>query len=199
MQANTKIATVYAQALLYLGKEEGQLEALDAQLTVCSKLLYGHHKAKEDLSNVATQQFFSAPIVPWTLKVEVIRKSLAEHIHPLLLNFLCVVAQRGRLNELALVQEIFHKEIQRALGRCVVEMSLAQEIDSQVEKSLKSALEEYLGKQVILEKNLDTDLIGGYRFSSGDLLVDNSVQKQLQKIRSTLHKKRILGEQYYEN
>jgi F-type H+-transporting ATPase subunit delta len=60
------------------------------------------------------------------------------------------------------------------------------EFDERQVASLKSSLDNILGKEADLTLNVDQSLLGGIRLRIGNTLLDASIQNQLQMLRAEL-------------
>jgi len=67
-----------------------------------------------------------------------------------------------------------------------VEGVVSCEFDERQVASLKSSLDNILGKEADLTLNVDQSLLGGIRLRIGNTLLDASIQNQLQMLRAEL-------------
>ncbi len=192
MQAQAKVATVYAEALLELAKQENKVELLGQQLQEFSNLLFADKMAVK---------FFSSPIVSSQDKVQILESTLRNKagadVH--LLYFLCVLAKRSRFTELPLIVEFFNKEMDRFIGRRRVKVCSAYTLGEEEKKQLSLSLEKYFKKKISLTNSVHPELISGLVLYSDDLIVDTSIQGRLKRLQAAFLKHRIAGENFYEN
>ena len=62
----------------------------------------------------------------------------------------------------------------------------AEPIKDEDFEKVKKALSDYLEKELILEKDVDSSLIGGIKAQIGGIVIDGSVQGQLNRYREKL-------------
>ena len=140
MQAEAKIAVVYAEALLDLAKQESKVELVGKQLEDFTDMVLADKRA---------WRFFSSPVIATEDKVQVIEKTLKDSgqidIH--FLYFLCVIVKRYRFNELPLIRELFHKEMDRLLGQRTVRVRSSYLLTEEEKKKLAATLENYFKKK----------------------------------------------------
>ena len=54
---------------------------------------------------------------------------------------------------------------------------------------MKEKLAELTGKKIIMKEKVDTALIGGFTVQMGDRLIDGSIARQLETLRSQMMKR----------
>ncbi len=203
-QTEAKVAYVYADALADLASRESHagstlsLLEIDDQLQSCLASFQKEEKV---------WKFFSSPVVSWEDKKNAIISSLKGKVHHLLFHFFLVLSKRDRFVELPMICRLFHKEINSRLKRREVCVRSARELTQNEEENLKESLRKYLGCEIILEKKVSPELMGGLILTSEDLRLDSSVQSCLERIRSSLSQRGIRGkksgekfeEKFYEN
>jgi len=98
-------------------------------------------------------------------------------------NLLKLLAANGRISELeniarevALLADEKNGRV-RALVRSAVELTDAQA------RRVAGALEKRLGRSVLIEVQVEAELLGGLVCHVGDLTIDNSLRRQLERLR----------------
>lgn len=169
------LASVYAKSIIdaaeNAGKTESILEGLDSFVTdVLGKI-------------PKLAMAFDSPRVSTQERAHLIEKSLAGRADQMLINFLKVVNEHGRLNCLGAINQKAKSLLNELRGRVEVSVTVAESLSSDLEGSVKDKLEAMLGKEVILNVQTDSEIIGGMIVKVGDTVYDSSVANQLEQLR----------------
>ena len=130
--------------------------------------------------------FLGAPNVSREQKEALIRQVVAKLEVPMLLNFLLLLLQRGRLDLMQSALREFQLMAERKLGIARGRVATAKELSQDEKDRLKKSLEQYTGTNLSMTWVVQPELIGGVLFKSGDLLIDSSLRSQLQRLRASL-------------
>ncbi len=173
-----KIGEIYSRALLGATEDAGQtvavLEELDA---LVDEVLSRFPKLESVLSSL---------LVSPDEKIVQLDRVFAAQISRLLLNFLKVVARRGRLDCLRAIRHEARKLYDEMLEKTRVRIATAAAVDPQQLERIAALLGASLGQRPILETVVDPALIGGAVLRIGDTVYDGSVAHQLQSIRQQM-------------
>ena len=190
MIVTDKIASVYAQALLELARDGSALGEIDEELSTISTHLQ---------QDAGVWAFFKSPLMSGDEKIKIFEKVLKNNINGILYNFIGVLARKRRLGELPAISIAFRALLDRELGRRRVSVQTALEPEQSLVESMKKTLSGYFGTDVVLELKVNPEIIGGLVIQSDDLLIDTSVKQGLENMRRALLKRKLVGEEYYEN
>lgn len=177
----------YSDALLAVTREQGNSEAVDADLGIL-RLLFRARSAGDVGAGDEAQElrlFLENPRVPREKKVEAIRSMLSvggRSPEDTTMRFLTLILSKGRQGYLPAMVEDFHKKALADRGEAEGRLTTALELDETELSSLQTALSKELGKKVILEVDVDSDLIGGFRALIGDSLFDASLKGQIDQL-----------------
>lgn len=116
-----------------------------------------------------------------------------------LYKFLGVLAKKKRLYTIPGIYQSYIRLLDEKLGRRRVEVKTSINVDSGLEKKIADALKDYLKAEVVLDVSIDPEIIGGMVIRSGDLMIDTSIKSGLERMKRTLFRRKILGEEFYEN
>lgn len=194
------IATRYATALLKLVDETGSGETVAAQVQVIEKALDevpDFRRAVDDPAVAPAKKIalFEAALSSGAESVEGI--SLA----PDLRKFLELLIRNGRIGDVRLIFTTFITEYYRARhikrARLVVadpallnpeptpsDRELAEPLRPTLDVRLRDLIEKQTGCKLILKTEVNPSLIGGFVFEVEDTVLDASVSRQLDIIRS---------------
>ena len=176
--STSAIGRRYARALLDLAGDNRVVPKVTADL---QSFLDAWNSSDE------LRALFENPAISGGARVEVLdslgrRMALSKET----LNTLKLLADRGRLRHLPEIAESFSMLAQEREGRVVAEVTSAAPLPPSLEARLKAQLEKAVGKQVVLVKKQDADLIGGVVTRVGDKVFDGSVRHRLQQIQERL-------------
>jgi len=173
----SRVAKRYAKALFQLGVEEKKLEQLENDLTQLGKIL----DESEDF-----RLFIANPLIGESEKAKILAELFKGKLSAAGYNFLQLLTSKKRSSLLPDAIEQFrlllhqHRHILKGELVSVVELS-----DTQVGK-IKDSVEKMTGKTVIFDKRLDPSIIGGFIVKVEDIIIDNSIRFQLNKLRERL-------------
>jgi len=178
MRAQEGTARRYAKALHLAAKEAGVGEATGRELTALLEALQANRGALEILER------------PWIKPADrrAAALALAEKAGSgkLVRNFVALVAERGRLDHLAVIASEYRDLIDADLGRVRAQVGSPVPLTDGEKTELSRHLQAALGKQVILEEEVDQNLLGGFVARVGSLILDGSLDGQLARIRERL-------------
>src|SRR5271170_7105280 len=187
MQSNlpgiSPIARAYAQALLEVAHNAGQLDDVAADLASLKALC-------EALPEMI--KFLKAASVSTEEKRRVLAQALEPVLNPLTFRTIQSMARRNRLEYLYDLVDAFAALLEERKNRVTVELISPRQVSPEQQASLEQAISGKLGKQVILRTRQMPELIGGGQLRIGDLLIDGSVRYRLQQMRRHLGKRLLL-------
>jgi F-type H+-transporting ATPase subunit delta len=178
---NRKIARRYAKALMNIGKEDGKYDRYCEELDAFTAIFQGDKQLREVLRNPT----FNIP--RRQAIIEEIGKRLG--LSPVTINFLRLLVDKDRIIYLPDVAVVFRELVDEAAGRARVKLTTAQDLSPKKIEELTKGLQALVGKQVIMEVEIDASLIGGVMARIGDTVYDGSVKTQLAQLKEILAKR----------
>ena len=173
--------SVYGKALFEAASDAGRLDAVHRDLADLGAAVSGNRQLVRVLFN---------PGFPEAGKKQVLL-SLARDADPLVVNFLQVLADHGRLTDLPSALEQFEELYGAAERHLEVVLTTAIPLDDAQAERLRAALSSQTGQQVALERRVDPSILGGVVLRVRDLLIDASVRARLEALRVSLRKARL--------
>lgn len=169
------LGAVYAKALLGATEKLGQTESVLAELEslvadVLDKL----------------PQFDAAlcsPRIAQEEKVRILKRAFGGKMSPVLLNFLNVAAQHGRLDCLRAILRAAKTLYNELRGRVEITVQTAYPLSNPVRERIASKLRQMLGHEVVLSTEIEEDLLGGLVVRIGDTVYDGSLANKLKTMR----------------
>lgn len=128
-----------------------------------------------------------SPAVASAKKRAVIQKFSNElGLAPKVRNFLFVVIDHRRMEQLAPIREAFEVAIDEAMGFVRADVTSAQPLSDSQRGALEAELNKLTGKRVRMQFSTDESLIGGAVARIGSTVYDGSVRGQLDSLRRRL-------------
>jgi F-type H+-transporting ATPase subunit delta len=168
----------YAAAAFEVASGTGELDQWLATLNELARIL----------------QMPSARVVFGSPSVDVHQKQasldqLLPNAPPLLRNFLHILADRDRLNQVPGIAEALRDLVNRQRGIITADVTTAIQLDPEMERLVAERLAAYLKRDpqhVTLRTRVDPTIIGGVVARVGDQVIDDSVRGRLERLRRTL-------------
>jgi len=173
--ANTQGARRYAQAIFEIAQEGEQFDTWLSQLQAVSVALREPRVAR----------FLENPDISFAKKQPIIAQSLKE-MHPMVVNFVYLLTQRGRLGLLPQVTSEFERMVNDRRGIQVAEVTTAVPLEPLQVATITRRLEEMTGKKIILHQKVDPQILGGLVARVGDMMIDGSLRGRLEGLRAQI-------------
>jgi F-type H+-transporting ATPase subunit delta len=173
-------ARSYAKALFELAKERGQTETVGRELASVVEVVDG---------DPALRQFFGQPGVAPAVK-RAVADEVAQRLRvsKLTSDFVALVADRGRGDQLADIAEAYREDADAAAGRVRARVRSAVALTETERTALAARLGAAVGKTVVIQERVDPDLLGGLVAEVGGLVADGSLDGQLARIKERLER-----------
>lgn len=178
MKARQGTARRYAKALFMITRETGAAEAAADELDQFQEAV----RQGPELVAVLGR--------PWVKPAErhAVAVAVAERVGcgKTVRDLVALVAARGRMDHLREIVEAYRALVDEAAGRVRAVVRTAIALTEDERRLLAGRIERALGKQVLLEERVDTALVGGFVAQVGSLILDGSLDGQLQRMRERL-------------
>ena len=170
-----KLGDVYAKALLGFGEKSGKTEKLLKQLSEVVGVMDELPKLRSVLES---------PRISGDEKTKVLDKAFGGNLNKHLVNFLKIVASKGRIDCLGQINESAHRMYDDVTGKIMAEVTTAEPIEESVVEDIAKQLKKELGKKVTVRAIVKPSIIGGMVIRIGDTVHDASVVNQLNQVRA---------------
>lgn len=172
------VARRYAQALLELGVELGELDKMVDDVTAVATAWDTSHELRNALEN---------PLVPHAAKKAVMGE-LAEQVGAshTTRNALLLLVDRRRTKALPYLAQMLRELADARKGIVRAEVTTAAQLSDAYYARLQAQLEKMTGKRVVVDKRTDPALIAGVVTRIGDRIYDGSLRTRLQSMRDAL-------------
>ena len=179
MKTSPAVAKSYAKALFDLARERQQAAQVEGELERAARLV----TEDETLGAVLGR--------PWISPAH--KRRLAEEIGQRLelsklgRDFLALVAAGGRADHLGAIAVAYRGMLDAEQGRVRARVRTAVPLTESDRTALGARLSRALGgKQVVIEEVVDKNLLGGFVAEIGSLIVDGSLNGQLDRLKDRL-------------
>ena len=172
------ISRRYAKALLELGSEGGNLDALVSE----ADRVAAAYASSEEL-----QRVLGDPLVGHATKKAILTDVAARlSLSPVMRSTLLLLGDRRRLRLLPEIAQLLREmnDLQKGVVRAEVTSAVA--LSDGFYDRLKTRLEKMTGKKVLLDKKTDSTLIAGVVTRIGDQVFDGSVRTRLASLKNAL-------------
>jgi F-type H+-transporting ATPase subunit delta len=172
------IARRYAKALFELAVEQGKVDAWSASLSSLKQAIESSAELRDVLEN---------PIYTKEQRRAIVTKlvgALALETEPA--NLLFLLADRTRLSEIGSIATEFGALADAKLGRLRARVVSAAPLDPATAQHITDRLAAVTRAQVILDRAVDPELLGGVVAQVGRLTYDGSLRSQLEDLRRSL-------------
>ena len=172
---------MYAQSLFELGEAAGG----DAKLVEIGEELQGIVEIVR--GDAAFAEFLRSPIVEREKRADTLRRVFDGKVTDVLLRFLLVLNDKGRLGHLDDVSDGYGELLNDRFGRIEVDVyTVDGALDAAQLEQLAQKVKGRLGKDPVFHQYADPSMIGGLVLRIGDQLIDGSVRGQLRGMRESL-------------
>jgi F-type H+-transporting ATPase subunit delta len=172
------VARRYAQALLELAAEQGQVDKVVGDVTTVADAW----QTSPDLRNAIEN-----PLVAHPVKKAVIGE-LADQIgaSPITRNTLLLMVDRRRARALPYLAKWLRELADARQGLLRAEVTTAAPLSDAYYGRLQAQLERITGQRVVVDRRTDPAIIGGVVARIGDRIFDGSLRTRLQSLRDAL-------------
>jgi F-type H+-transporting ATPase subunit delta len=172
------IARRYATALLELGSESGQLDALVEEI---------HRAAQTYESSPELRGALADPLVAVQAKHEIVQE-VAQRLAlgQVTRNALSLLVDRRRIKALPAIAQRLREMADDKRGVVRAEVHTAMPLPEEYFTQLQQQLERITGRRVALDRKLDPTLICGVVARVGDTVYDGSLIARLRRLKETM-------------
>lgn len=174
---DVSVARRYARALIEIASQEGRHEKVGAELEGIA-----HALSTQDARNVLVNPAFAKS--QRRAVVMAVAKQLA--LSPLTVNFLSLLVDRQRIDELEQVARVYRDLLDERVGRVRATVTSALPLGPDELAKVQEALAQATRKSVLLESQTDPAIIGGLVAQVGTVVWDGSLKTQLERLRDEL-------------
>lgn len=170
------VAKRYGKALFEVAQKHGLLQEVGADLQLILDSL-----ASSDIS-----KWLSHPATSTERKKAILENSFAE-VQSLTKNFLFLIVDEKRENELTKIASEYKKLALEATGMAEAVVTTAYPMTSSEKAELVTTFAEIIGKKLVIDERVNSDILGGVIVQVGDRLYDGSLKTKLLRFQERLN------------
>jgi F-type H+-transporting ATPase subunit delta len=174
---NSPLAIAYARALLELAQQKNQAEPIGQELAQVREIIE---------QNRTFGLFLADPGISEVEHGETIKRIFGGQLNPLLMSFLGVLNQKGRLKSIVQISEAYDDLLDELLGKIEVDVTVAHRLTDAQFEEVRRKVSQALKKDAVVHQYVDDKIIGGLVIRVQDQLIDGSVKAQLDAMRRQL-------------
>nr|YP_009295686.1 ATP synthase subunit delta [Mastocarpus papillatus]AOL58170.1 ATP synthase subunit delta [Mastocarpus papillatus] len=169
-----KVALPYAEALLESAKDLNLIEKTNQDLSLISDIL---------LKSTDLKLFLENPLITTKAKKNVLNQLLLNQINSSVLKFLFVLVDRRRIPLLNVIIEKYLDLVYELDSVIIAKVLTAKTFTEEQQYNLIDKIKKITSsKQVKLDIQIDTSLIGGFTVKIGSKIIDTSLSGKLKQI-----------------
>jgi len=169
----TQAASVYAQALYDLAKDEGLGKTILEELAVLKKVF---------ADTPQYSKLLSTPNIPKQERCGVLDEAFRGKVHPYVLNFMKILTEKGYIRSFPDCCDAYRSFYNEDNGILVVKAVSAVALNPAQTQKLIAKLEAITGKHIDFHCSVDAAMLGGLRLSYDGKQVDGTVKTKLDSI-----------------
>lgn len=175
----TKVARVYAKALLDLALEQGSQDEVKSDLNAVKVLMEESREFRAMLKS---------PVIKADHKMKILREIFSDKVSEITLHFLLLVSKQGREASLPAMVEAYINIYLEYKGIKQATVTSAHPLSEADLEKVKAKMTEAAGSEIDLKTRVKPDLIGGLILRLGDMQYNGSVASDLKRLRRDFSK-----------
>ena len=171
------IARRYAKAIIAVAQEQNALEQIGDELRLLRALA----------ADAQIAQGLANPLLSADARRGLAR-AIAEQLklRPVMRNFLCLLADHRRLDQLVGIADQYQRILDQMLGRARATITSSAPLDPAQLESVTTALARQTGRTVLAEERVDPKLLGGLVVDIEGKVYDGSLRTQLEALAASI-------------
>lgn len=177
------VGNIYSTALYELCCEQDCLESTYEEFRAVKELLYDN--GGEDGHDFV--RLLKSPLISGEDKRNCLDTVFKDRISALTLDFLCLVAEKGRFGFMPEIFNDFRDMYNDKMGILEAVAITAEPLSDKLRKELIEKLSKTSGRKVTLTEKTDKSIIGGMVIRYGNTEIDGSVKTRLDKLKAQIN------------
>lgn len=175
----TSVSLQYAKAVFDLAKEKGLVDDFAVYLEISKKLFIDDH-------NIYST--FNHPAISIDEKKVMLDSCLKDYVDNTFLNYLKVLVDNNRLNELNDILESFKLLQNDYHNRCDATIYTKYELSEEEKNRIKESLIKKYNKDINLNIVIDQTIVAGIRIVIDDHIIDATIKSEMLDLKKELVK-----------
>jgi len=171
------LAITYATALFELAEEQHVTAQIGQELEEIAGIMAAEPKLGVILSD---------PGISKQDRAGTLQRLFEGRVSVLLMKFLNLLNEKGRLNKLAEIAGAFAAILEEKSGRVEVDVTVAVELNEPTLAAVGQRVSAALKREAVVHQYVDENIIGGLILRVQDKLIDGSVRAQIAALRQEM-------------
>ena len=164
----------YADALMSLAQSQNLVDEFGSNCTDLLAMLEGSPELSQILAN---------PIVKIADKKVILAKIVGDTIHPFMVSFLMILADRRRIGYLPGICQKYQAALRTLKGIVLAEVTTAVAMTDAQTQSVRDRVQAMTGaNSVEIVSNIDSDILGGAIVKVGSQIIDSSLRAEIRRL-----------------
>ncbi len=126
------------------------------------------------------------PTVEKDEKLGIIEDAFAGRLSEYVYNFIRVLTEAGRLEDLGRITKYFGQRCNDYLGIAEITVVTCEPLSAEAKAALSAKMAKVLGKKIVMKEETDKSIIGGIVVKNGNTTLDGSVKAKLRALRTDI-------------
>lgn len=174
------LAEVYSRSLYELAEKKGGQTMVEDVAGEMESIL---ELTRED---DRFGEFLASPAVSMPDRARSLDAIFKGRVSDLVLRFLQVLNEKGRLYHLPAVGAAFDSLVQHKFGKVEVDVYTADAMGSDELREVRAQLQKAIGREPVVHSYVEPAMIGGVKIQVGDRLIDGSIATQLRRVKDQI-------------
>jgi F-type H+-transporting ATPase subunit delta len=171
----TEGTSAYVQAVVALARGEGALDTVEDELLTLARAVEGDDELRRRLTDAQ---------LPVANRLTFVESAALRAAHPVTRTALAMIITAERAGELGTIAHEVARAAAAGRDEEFAEVHVAVALDEPRKAALKQALERATGKKLDLKVYVDESVVGGVRARIGDTVIDGSLARRLDDLRT---------------
>jgi F-type H+-transporting ATPase subunit delta len=174
------LAEVYSRSLYELAEAKGgqaMVESVAGELETILELTR---------ENARFGEFLASPAVSMPDRAKSLDAIFKGRVSDLVLRFLQILNEKGRLYHLPAVGAAFDSLVQQKFGKVEVDVYTADAMGPDELREVRAQLQKAIGREPVVHSYVEPSMIGGVKIQIGDRLIDGSLETQLRRVKDQI-------------
>lgn len=167
----------YARAVVAMAESDGVLDTVENELLQIARSVDANDELRQRLTDIH---------LPVDQRLKFVESDALQAAHQTTKGALAMIIAAGRAGDLGAIAQGVAEQAAAARERELAEVYVAVELDEKQLDKLQQALERATGKKLDMKVYVDEDVVGGVRARIGDTVIDGSIAKRLEDVRTRL-------------
>lgn len=179
---NKSVGRRYAEAFFAIAQEQNKIDEFQNELGEVVDVI---------MSNEDLKAFMFHVLIPPQEKKDVLSQLFTDRVSASTLSFLNLVTDKRRADHLGVMFDEYQTMADESKNVIKAEVTSAKHVNEQDLVELEKTLSQATGKKVRVKLTVDPSLLGGVKVRIGDRVIDASVVKKLDMLKSNLKRVKI--------